>query len=155
MARSSGKDAKGRIRNWARRVGLVLLLAFLGAQFFQPSRTNPPIRSEVAAPDAVRSILRAACYDCHSNETRWRWYHRVAPVSWYTVRHVHRGRADLNFSEWPAFDIEAQEELFAEIREELREDEMPLDSYRLVHPAARLSEVERRRLIRWAGGEEM
>ncbi len=52
-----------------------------GARLVQS--TNPP--------PAVR-----ACWDCHSNETRWPWYSSVAPVSWLVQRDVDEGRDELN-----------------------------------------------------------
>lgn len=130
--------------------GLVLLAALAGIQFVPVERTNPPVRLDVSAPAAVDSVLRRACYDCHSNETRWPWYSRVAPVSWFVVDHVHDGRGDLNFSEWPAFDFELQAGLFHDIEEQVSEDKMPLRSYRLLHPEARLSQRDREVLLRWA-----
>ena len=54
----------------------------LVAQFVTIRRTNPPLKGDLAAPPQVKSLLREACYDCHSNETRWPWYTYIAPVSW-------------------------------------------------------------------------
>jgi len=119
-------------------------------QFFRVERTNPPVVSEIQAPPEVREILRRSCYDCHSHETRWPWYSRVAPMSWLVADHVEHARGDLNFSDWPVSDSEAQEHVFEEIREEVGEGEMPLASYLVMHPRARLSDEERDLLMRWA-----
>jgi hypothetical protein len=70
------------------------------------TRTNPPVRPEhsidsrLDVTPKVSGILRRACYDCHSNETRWPWYSRVAPLSWMIGKDVERGRKALNFSQW-------------------------------------------------------
>jgi hypothetical protein len=64
--------------------------------------------------------------------------------------HVEDGRADLNFSRWPLFDFEAQKHLLGEIEEEISQDEMPLKSYRLGHPEARLTDQEKEILLKWA-----
>jgi hypothetical protein len=133
---------------WLALAGLALLAAI---QLVPARRSNPAVRSEVEAPPEVRAILRRACYNCHSNETRWPWYSRVAPVSWWVASHVREARGDLNFSEWPAFDLEAQEEAFHDIREEVSEGRMPLRSYLLMHREARLTEADRQILLRWAG----
>jgi hypothetical protein len=101
-------------------------------------------------PGEVQSILRRACYDCHSNETQWPWYSHVAPASWFVVRHVRQGRGDLNFSEWPVFDPEFEEYAFKDIEEQIEKEEMPLRSYTWLHTDAKLSEDDRETLIRWA-----
>ena len=128
----------------------VLVVLFVAIQFMPVDRTNPPVESELFAPDEVKQVLRKACFDCHSHETEWPWYSRVAPVSWWVADHVKQGRGDLNFSRWPLFDLEAQKHLLGEIEEEISQDEMPLKSYRLGHPEARLSEEEKQILLNWA-----
>ena len=106
--------------------------------------------SEIQAPDSVLAILQRACYDCHANHTSWPWYSYVAPASWFLVRHVNRGRGDLNFSEWPTFDFEAEELTRSDIHEQIEKGKMPLRSYLILHPGARLSEADRRVLLQWA-----
>ena len=63
-------------------------------------RTNPPVTGEIKAPGDVKPLLERACYDCHSNQTVWPWYSRIAPGSWLMHRDVIEGRKELNFSEW-------------------------------------------------------
>lgn len=123
------------------------------AQFVPVDRTNPPVTGEVSTPPAVGALLRRACYDCHSNETRWPWYSHVAPVSWFVAGHVHDGRDDLNFSEWPVFDLEGQDLAMEDIQKQMRKHGMPLKSYLLIHPEARLTDAEYDTLARWAGAE--
>lgn len=128
----------------------VVTALFLGIQVVPTSRTNPPVTTEVPASPEVRAILRGACYDCHSNETRWPWYSRLAPVSWWMLDHVEEGRRDLNFSQWPILDFDAQAEAFRDIVAQLESDEMPLKSYRIAHGDARLSPEEKTALLDWA-----
>ena len=141
---------RGRIRSLLRWAGLSLVGILVVIQFFPAERTNPPVVAEIVAPEEVMTILDRACYDCHSNRTRWPWYSRVAPLSWWLVEHVDDGRGDLNFTEWPMLDFETQELAFHDIEEQIAEGEMPLFSYLLLHPGARLSEAEKRTLIDWA-----
>lgn len=133
------------------------ILVFAGllilAQFVPVERSNPPITSRMPAPEEVQAVLRRACYDCHSHETRWPWYSRIAPVSWRVVSHVNEAREDLNFSAWPVFDFEFQRLAFHEIEEQVESGEMPLWDYLLLHPQARLSDEDRRLLIEWARGQ--
>jgi hypothetical protein len=139
-----------RARRWPR----VLLLAFLAVvallQLVPVERGNPAVQADVAAPGDVDVVLRRACYDCHSNETRWPWYSYVAPVSWLLARHVKKGRADLNFSEWPAFDFELQSLALRDIEEQIVQEKMPLGSYRRLHRDATLTPSDRDLLLEWA-----
>lgn len=137
-----------RLLRWG---AFTLLAVFAGMQLFQPDRTNPPVVADVGAPPEVEEILRGACYDCHSHETRWPWYAYVAPISWWLVEHVDHARGDLNFSRWPEYDLEEREDAFEGIREQITKDEMPLRSYRLLHRSARLTDAQKETLLRWAG----
>jgi hypothetical protein len=141
-----------------RRVALwtigILTMAFVGIQFVPVERTNPPVEQEVPAPENVRQILRRACYDCHSNETAWPWYSRVAPVSWLIARDVTKGRAELNFSTWNRLSTKQQVEAMHESWEEVEEGEMPPWFYLPPHPDARLSAADRETLRRWSLGPQ-
>jgi hypothetical protein len=144
------------MKNRRRIAGVVvvaLAAVLLAAQFVPVDRENPPVLHEVDAPPEVAAVLRAACYDCHSRETRRPWYSRVAPVSWFVAHHVEEGRGELDFSDWPAVDFTAQDELLRDIAEEVGEGKMPLASYRWGHPEARLTAEQRETVVRWAKGE--
>ena len=142
--------ASSRLRKLIRWGGLALVTVFLLLQLKQANRTNPPVGSEVDAPPEIAAILERACRDCHSHRTDWPWYSYVAPVSWWVADHVHHGRDDLNFSQWPVHDPEKLEHNFHEIDEQIEEGEMPLKSYLILHPEARLSEEDRAVLRDWA-----
>jgi len=127
-----------------------LAALFLLIQLIPVQQTNPPVEADLFAPTQVKDILRHACYDCHSHETHWPWYSRVAPFSWWLAKHVAKGRADLNFSQWPLFDFEARELMLRDIEKQLEDGTMPLRSYVLGHREARLSDREREILLEWA-----
>jgi len=129
-----------------------LAVLFLAIQLVPMDYTNPPVISALRAPAAVQDILVTSCYDCHSHETRWPWYSKVAPMSWWITSHVEAGREHLNFSEWPAFDFGSQEQIFLEIEKQLFKDEMPLKSYLRGHPESRLSAEQKKILLDWARG---
>lgn len=141
---------RGRI---AGRSAVAAAAALLAIQLVPVDRTNPPVRNDVDAPPAVAAVLRAACYDCHSRQTRWPWYARVAPVSWGIARHVREGRRELDFSDWPVIDFTAQDELLREIAKEVDKGAMPPSSYRWGHPESRLTAAQREIVVQWAGGQ--
>ncbi len=142
--------ARSRLRKLAKWFVLSLAVVFLALQFKQPQRTNPAVESEIMAPPEIAAILQRSCYDCHSHETDWPWYTYVAPLSWWIADHVHDGRGDLNFSQWPVLDLEELEHNFRDIDEQIATGEMPLKSYLILHPEARLSDADKDALRRWA-----
>src|SRR5947207_10994960 len=81
---------------------LVLVVVGVGLQFVPVKGigVNPPERYKLDAPPEVEAILRESCFDCHSNETRWPFYARIAPGSWLMARDVNKGRSRMDFSEW-------------------------------------------------------
>ena len=134
------------------KVGLLALAAIvLALQLYPVDRSNPPVTGAMALPEGdTGAVLRAACMDCHSNETTWPWYSRVAPASFFVAEHVEEGREHVNFSTWTTEDAESRAHMLEEIVEVLEEGEMPLRSYTLLHPGARLDEGQRRLLMQWA-----
>lgn len=132
------------------RYGAIAVLAALAvAQVFPIARDNPPVESEVPTTPEARAVLARACLDCHSNQTVWPWYSKVAPVSWLVVKDVREGRKDLNFSTWSMYTAKKQRKLLRESLEEVKEGAMPLWIYWVGHPEARLSEADRAVLQAW------
>jgi Haem-binding domain len=134
-------------RWWTLVGGLVLLC--LGIQLVPVVRSNPPVTSEVWVPQNLRAALRTSCYSCHSNETVWPWYSRVAPISWAVARDVRLGRSKLNFSEWPAQNSDEEAFLLELIGGQLRNRLMPLRRFTLIHPEARLTDAQYDALLEW------
>jgi hypothetical protein len=135
----------------------VAIFVFVAIQLANPSLKNPPVKpgQDLMAtnppPPEVAALLHRACYDCHSNETRWPWYAHVAPVSWWIVHHMQEGRDKLNFSEWPHNDSYVADDELNRIGHEVQDRKMPLNSYTWLgmHPDARLSDEERGRILKW------
>ena len=95
----------------------------------------------------IKAILKRACYDCHSNETNWVWYTKIAPASFLAVKDVNDGRKHLNFSEWNiSNEAKAKEEIWNEISEE----QMPPWQYKIFHSESKLSLEEKDLLRNWA-----
>jgi hypothetical protein len=133
----------------SRAVVAVAAAALVTAQFVPVKRTNFPQQGALLAPPEIEATLRRACYDCHSSETRWPWYSRVAPLSWYVVREVNRGRKEVNFSQWGSYYPATRRRKLEWIGRALHEENMPPWSYRLMHPGARVTPAERDALQQW------
>jgi hypothetical protein len=127
---------------------VVVVLAAI--QFIPLERSNPSEKGQFAAPAHLEPILRRACYDCHSNETRWRWYAWVAPISFLLARDVKGGRRELNFSLWDRYDQRRKARKLKEIIKEVDTGDMPPWYYLPLHPDAKLSHADRDAIIAWA-----
>ena len=104
-------------------------------------------------PPNVRDVLENKCADCHSENTHWPIYSRVAPASWLIERDVHEGRSHLNLSQWQHYSAEDQATLLNRIAAEVRSGQMPPKRYLVLHPQARLSPEGQQLLYDWAKAE--
>jgi len=113
---------------------VVLIIIGILSIAFPVDHTNPTVTGEIEAPEEVMAILRLACYDCHSNETKWPWYSYVAPVSWLVSDDVQDGRKHMNFSVWDTYNDKQKRHKIKNIVKLVREGEMPLWFYVPLHP---------------------
>jgi hypothetical protein len=124
-------------------LGLFAVAVLLQLVPYGRDHTNPAVTRDAPWPDGrARELATAACYDCHSNETRWPPQSFIAPFSWLVARDVEQGRAELNFSTWDEDDGEADD-----AAEAVAEGSMPPRRYLLVHPDAALDDAERQVLV--------
>jgi len=136
-----------------------LAAAAICLQFTNPARTNPPVTpghdllATNPPPAEIVALLHGACYDCHSDETKWPWYSHVAPVSWFLVDHVNEGRRHLNFSNWPHDDPASARKKWNHVADQVSSGDMPLSSYAWIHASARLTAGQREQLVKWAEEE--
>lgn len=106
-------------------------------------------------PPEVMTILRRACYDCHSQETRWPWYSHLPGIGTSLEKHVNEARREMNFSDWNTnFDADGQAELMVGICETVTMGTMPLREYRWAHPQAAVSQEELKTLCNWTAKAE-
>jgi hypothetical protein len=126
-------------------VTILVIVLCLAVQLIPVRQANPPVIGEPAwdTPE-TRALAVRACFDCHSNETKWPFYAHIAPISWLVARDAVAGRSRLNFSEWNA---PGKAQQVGEIGETIREGEMPPWFYLPMHPEARLSAADKEALI--------
>lgn len=140
---------RGRVR-WRRwffwgGVGFVVLFVLIQAVPYGRSHSNPPVLAEPRWDSpTTRALAVRACFDCHSNLTKWRWYSNIAPVSWLVQLDVSGGRSQFNFSEWN----NPQDVGIDDVVESIRGGSMPPWFYTLLHSNASLSSAEKNSLIR-------
>lgn len=134
-------------------IALVLLVAFVGIQFAPTERNQSDIVSKTDfllvnnSPKNISTILQESCYDCHSNNTNYPWYNKVQPVAWILEHHIKDGKEELNFSDWDNYSDRRKNSKLKSIINQIKDDEMPLFSYTLIHKDAVLSKYERKLFI--------
>ncbi len=150
------------MRKILRIVIIIFIIGFIVIQFFQPQKnqgqiTDSDILSAHKVPENVAIILKESCFDCHSDKTRYLWYHNIAPVSWMINDHIKEGKHELNFSKWGELDIFEKITTLEEISQESSRKTMPLKSYLIMHPKAKLSEEQIKTIEDWTTklGEEL
>lgn len=132
-----------------KNIGLALLVIFIIMQAFRIEKSNPtsdPSNDFIAVtqPSAeIATILKDACYDCHSNTVTYPWYTNIAPFSWWIKDHVNEGRDELNFSEWKTYSSRRMDKKMKEAIEMVDEDEMPMYSYTIMHKNATLTKEQK------------
>ncbi|MBW8780788.1 MAG: heme-binding domain-containing protein [Verrucomicrobia bacterium] len=133
-----------------------LAVAFVAIQGVRPAkniaiaRAGQDITDRYPAPPEVKRLLVAACYDCHSDTTRYPWYAEVQPVGWWLSSHVNDGKNHLNFSAFAGYPARRAAAKLDAIIDQVTDREMPLTSYRLGHPEARLTDAQIKLLSDWA-----
>lgn len=138
----------------AKKILWVIIILLVVIQFIHPARNknNPQpnnIETKYNMPADVKTILQKACYDCHSNNTRYPWYSKLQPVDWWLTHHVNEGKRELNFDEFTNRPIAYQYHKLDETDEQVRENKMPLNSYTWIHKDAILTDAEKQSLSNW------
>lgn len=134
---------------------VILVILLIAAQFFQPPKNESTgesihdISAVMAIPADIDTLLKRSCYDCHSNNTIYPWFDRISPISWWVNGHVKEGKIELNFSEFGNYSKRKRLHKLKEIRESIEKDEMPLQSYVLLHRSAGLNDEQKSKLIEW------
>jgi hypothetical protein len=139
-----------------KRILIALLIIFIAIQFIRPAKNRSEgisandISTKYPVPDSVQAILKVACYDCHSNNTRYPWYSEIQPVAWWLNNHIKDGKRGLNFSEFTSYRIKKQFHRLDDINKQVKKNEMPLSSYTLIHTDAKLTEGQKLAIAAWA-----
>ncbi|GAB4157144.1 MAG: hypothetical protein Tsb0033_08590 [Winogradskyella sp.] len=143
------------IKKSLKKVGLVLLVVLIIAQFFGPEKNNGDIASVEAfiadtnPPEDVQMIMKSACFDCHSDHTRYPWYNNITPVNYWLADHVKDGKKHFNVSKWTDYSDKKKDHKLEELAEEVEEGHMPLPSYTWTHSDAKLTKEQIEAVEAW------
>ncbi len=137
------------------KIILALVLIFVAIQFIQPAhnRSGQVLPADFLTlykpPENVTAILQNACYDCHSNNTVYPWYSKIQPMAWMMGKHISEGKEELNFSDFGSYTSRRQISKLKSIANQVKDEEMPLTSYKWMHKKANLSKEEKALIIDW------
>ena len=141
-----------------KRIILIVVAFLIAIQFIRPARNISTVESaneigkHYEVPDTIKRILEVSCNDCHTNNTEYPWYANIQPVGWWMQWHVNEGKHHFNLSEFATYEPKKQYKKMKETVEEVKEGEMPLESYLLIHRDAKLSTEQKELVINWANG---
>ena len=136
-------------------IAVILLVVFVGIQFIPTKRNQSNVVPETDfmlvnnVPETIQKKLQISCYDCHSNNTQYPWYNMVQPVAWFMQNHIKEGKKELNFNEWADYSDRRKKSKLKSIISQIEDNEMPLDSYTLIHKDAIFSDTEKQEIIEW------
>jgi hypothetical protein len=138
------------------KVIITLLFIFFVLQLIRPASNTSnqveqaDILQHFNVPSNIAGILKTACYDCHSNHTRYPWYANIQPIGWLLAKHIRDGKAELNFNEFVTYSNRRQFSKLKAIYNSIKDGTMPLTSYTLLHQEAKLSKESKALLMDWA-----
>jgi len=141
---------------FAKGILLVSGILFIALQFIRPVHNKSgqvlmtDISKVIIIPDTVLTLIKNACYDCHSNNTYYPLYSNIQPMGWLMAYHIKQAKNQLNFSEFGSYSQRRQVSKLDGIVNSIKDDIMPLKSYKIMHKSAQLSADEKSLLINWA-----
>jgi hypothetical protein len=139
-----------------KKILIVLLVVLIVIQFIHPAKNISTaaqpynIAKLYPVPPDVEPVLKKACYDCHSNNTRYPWYSKIQPVDWWLTNHINGGKRGLNFDEFTNKPLRFQYNKMGDVIDLVKKNDMPLNSYTWIHKDAILSDHEKDLIIGWA-----
>lgn len=134
-------------------IALVLVVCFVGIQFMptELNQSNIVPKTDFLlvnnTPKNISTLLQTSCYDCHSNNTSYPWYNKIQPIAWFLENHIADGKEELNFNNWDTYSTRRTNSKLKSIINQIKNNEMPLSSYTLIHKNAKLSTSEKTLVI--------
>ncbi len=134
---------------------LIIILISIGIQFYRPDKsefiaiTLDDFLLYEGAPKNVKALINNSCYDCHSNQTNYVWFDHIAPMSWTVDKHINDAKRELNLSEWATMDYRDKRKALSLIATNITEDKMPLESYVNLHWDSKLSQTDKKEILKW------
>jgi hypothetical protein len=134
---------------------VIVIIGLIAIQFIRPEKNSGEeiaanqITAKYKTPQEVEQILKVSCYDCHSNTTHYPWYSNIQPVAWWLDDHIVEGKDELNFSTFMEYPVWRQYKKFKEIGKEVKDGDMPMESYTFIHRDAVMTADQKSLVQTW------
>jgi len=141
---------------WRKRLIIVVIIVLVSIQFIPTKRNistrllETDVSKSFNVPREVQEIFKRSCYDCHSNNTVYPWYNKIQPISYLMENHIKEGKKELNFSNFGTYSKRKQKSKLKAIYNQIKDNEMPLWSYTLIHRNAKLFNKDKALIKKWA-----
>lgn len=138
-----------------KKIAILLIIVLIGVQFVPTTynTSNEVLETDFIktynAPKNIQNLLKTSCYDCHSNNTNYPWYSKIQPGIWFMQKHVNEGKEELNLSTFGDYSGRRKKSKLKSIISQIKDDEMPIASYTIIHRDAKLSKEDKTLLIKW------
>ncbi len=135
---------------------MFLLMIAAVSQFFRPPKNHGTKHNldtffeETQASEELKLMFRTACFDCHSEVTRYPWYSKITPINYWIDNHIRQGKKELNASKWGNYSMQKKDDKLEELARVVKERHKPLDSYTWMRGKAVLSDEQIARVQAWA-----
>jgi hypothetical protein len=98
----------------------------------------------------VKPIFVKSCFDCHSNQTRYPWYHSLPLIKQLLDEDTATGKKHLEMSDdFPFEGHGSTEEDLKAIDGSIVKGSMPPFKYLIMHPSSRLTIEEEKTIREW------
>lgn len=138
-----------------KKIFLYVVAVLLLMQLYRPAKNSNSEVSEtsigkmIQVPESIQNILDRSCADCHSNNTKYLWYHEIAPISYVVAYHISEGKEHVNFDTWGKYNANQKKHIIDNLEEVIESREMPLFGYLKLHPDAVISDADNQKLLDW------
>ena len=128
------------MKKWLKLSLWIVLIVLVGIQFVPIQRneiepvTNADFIEHYESPVVIGNIIRASCYDCHSNQTKYPWYSNVQPIGFLLQNHISEGKSELNLSEFGLLSNRMKRTKLKSILSQIDNDKMPMQYYLFLQP---------------------
>lgn len=143
------------MKPWLKNTLLLVVALLLLSQLIPIDRSVPTVAAEndflvaTNASPVMADLITNACYDCHSYQSEYPWYAKIAPLSFWIQGHINGGREHLNFSDWTSYSAKKAAHKLEEAAEEVQERHMPFKSYTWLHQEADMTDEQVTALAQW------
>lgn len=98
----------------------------------------------------LKPIIAFSCFDCHSQKTEYPWYYELPLINGIIDGHIKDAQEHLDFSnDFPFPGRGNILDILREMKKEIKEGDMPLLSYRLMHWGRLIENKQQDSVFQW------